>query len=52
MNMIFDSADGDRRAFHLFRNSTQIRMQRLKGAFVPEEWPALLGGEDCVNVNG
>src|SRR6266567_2182082 len=51
MHVIFYSADLQRRAFKLFGNGTQVRMQRFPKDFVAQQRPALFGREDEMNVN-
>ena len=51
MHVIFYTADLQRRAFKLFGNGTQVRVQRFPKDFVAQERPALFGREDEMNVN-
>lgn len=52
MNMIFHAANKNGRAIELFRDATEIRMERVARGFVAQERTAVFGGENQVNVNG
>lgn len=52
MDLVFHTADKDRRAIELFGDAAEVRMGRVARRFVAQERPAVFGGEDQMNVNG
>ena len=52
MDVVFHAADEEGRAIELFGDAAEILVQRVARGFVAQEWPAVFGGEDEMNVNG
>ena len=52
MHVVFHAADEDGRAIELFGDAAEVRVERVARGFVAQERPAVLGGENQMNVNG
>jgi len=52
MDVVFHAADEEGRAFELFGDAAEIRVEHVARGFVAQERSAVFGGEDQMNVNG
>src|SRR6266699_7118749 len=52
MHVVFHSAGEDGRTIELFRDTAEIRVERVARAFVAQKRTTVFGGEDEMNVNG
>jgi hypothetical protein len=52
MDVVFHAADEEGRAIELFGDAAEMRVERVARGLVAQERPAVLGGEDEMNVNG
>jgi hypothetical protein len=51
MNVIFDTANNDRRAIKSFRSAAEKAMQGFPQRLILKERPAMFRGKDQMNVN-
>ena len=51
MDVVFDTANDERRALQRFGDGTKLSVETFAERFVEKEWPAILRGEDEVDGN-
>ena len=52
VNVIFNTANHERRTFERFGNAAALGMELVADSFVAEEWPTFFRREHEVDVNG
>jgi len=52
MHVVFHSPGEDGRTIELFRDTAEVRVERVARGFVAQKLTTVFGGEDEMNVNG